>query len=398
MPQDDEQLSHDIPIEIASKDGQLDPYPFFERMRDKHPVRYDSKRDICDVFTYDEVLQVLENEDKFTKVDAAFFSKSMAGLRNPEYDQAKRMGVDDYLTPGAVSEYRPKVVEMVEDTLDQALSGDGTFDFVEKIAKPLPVMVIADLLGVPEDRMDTFREWSLALTEAPPEFTSEAINENNQKRAETAMKMEKFFNQLLSEREEKPQEDLLTRFTQWENKVEFLTREHTVAISNALLLAGNVTTTSLLTNAVWVFSQEGLINDIQAGTIQLEPAIEEVLRYYSPVMRAKRTATEDVTLGEVEIEEGTTVIGWISSAHRDERAFDDPNSFDPTRSPTSQTVPFGKGMRFCWGAHLARLEAKLVLQHLLDRVNDFTLQTERPEPFISAEVFTPKELTLSIET
>lgn len=397
MTSTDTQFTYEVPPEIASPSGQMNPYPFFAKMRRTSPIRYDEERESYDCYLYEDVVDLMSDHERFTRVGTSFFPNSMAGSAPPEHTKIRGMA-EEYFTPGAVNEHRPEFETLAEELLDEALAGSDHIDFVADIAKPFPITIIARLLGVPPGQMDTFREWSLALAEAPTEFTSEAIQKNYQRRVTVTDEMEEFFEDLLEEREQNPQDDLMTKFLKAEDQVDMLTRDHTIATCNQLLLAGNITTTTLLTNAVWTFDEEGIVDAFREDTLSLQPAIEEVLRYRSPVMRVKRNVTMDTKLGGQQLTEGDRVLGWISSAHRDEERFNAPDEFRPDRSPSSQPVAFGKGIHFCLGAPLARLEAEIMLDQFFDRIEDLSIVDTELDPFFSAEIFGPMELPLSVST
>lgn len=391
-------IPYGVPETIASDEGQIDPYPFFERMRANDPVRYGENRDVYDVFRYDDVKRVMTEEETFTKADVPkLFDKSMADVRGEEYRKVRGV-VDDAFTPRAVMDLRPELEELADDVLDSALAGSGPVSFVEDVAKPYPIRVIARMLGVPEAKMDTFREWSLALTDAPSEMTMEASREDIENKKQATAQMSEFFDDLLDKRERDPRDDMLTVILEAEQESEYLERQHSIDLCNILLLAGNVTTTTLLTNAVWTFDEENVLGDLRDGSLDLEPAIEETLRYRSPVMRVERIALETAEIGDVTVESGDILQAWISSAHRDEQIFDNPDVFDPSRDNLSKHYAFGEGMRFCLGAHLARLEADIMLTELLDRTENLTVQESTLKPYISPEIYGPKELSLSVST
>lgn len=395
MSATDDQFTYEVPPEIANPSGQMDPYPFFQRMRQTNPIRYDEERNSYDLFRYDDVVEVMGDHERFTRVGTSFFPNSMAGSRPPEHTKIRGMA-EEFFTPGAVDAQRSEFEALADEILDEALDSGSELQFVADIAKPYPITIIAEMLGVPSERMDTFREWSLALAEAPEEFTPNAIQSNYERRKQTTEQMEEFFEDLLRERETNPKDDLMTKFLAAEEDVDMLTRDHTIATCNQLLLAGNVTTTTLLTNAVWTFEEENIIEGIQEETISLKPAIEEVLRYRAPVMRVKRNVVEDTEVGGQIFEEGDRVLGWISSAHRDEQKYEAPDTFRPERSQSTPAVSFGKGIHFCLGAPLARLEAEIMLSKFFERIEELEITTDTLSPFFSAEIYGPMELPLSV--
>jgi cytochrome P450 len=389
-------IPYGVPADMASRSAQIDPYPYFERMRNSTPVRYDEQRDAYDLFRYENIERVVSDTASFSKADVPrLFEKSLADVRPDEYRVIGDV-VEGSFTPKAVADRREELASLADEVLDAALDGSGSIDFVSEIAKPYPIRVIARFLGIPTDQLDTFRDWSLTLTDAPAEMTREAFRRNIEEKKEATTQMSQFFADLIEKREADPADDLVTALLSAEQSSELLTRQHTIDTCNFLLLAGNVTTTSLLTNAVWTFEEENVFEDLRDGTLDLHQAIEEVLRYRSPVMGVQRMTQEPVEIDGVSIDEGTQVSAWISSANRDPEVFDHPDTFDPSRSDLSAAMPFGKGMRFCLGAHLARLEAEIILSKLLDRTERIEVRTGSLEPYLSREIFGTKELHVSV--
>jgi cytochrome P450 len=164
-----------------------------------------------------------------------------------------------------------------------------------------------------------------------------------------------------------------------------------------LLLAGSQTTITLLTSAIWMFSEYGLIPDIRSGAIDFDTAIEEVLRYQPPVHIITRMATEDVKINDKQIREGERIVTWIGSAHRDQQQFEKPETFDPERKP-NRHMSFGSGIHFCLGAPLARLEAKAVLPVFFDRISDVNLKSEECKPIMNPLMYGLQSLPISVRT
>jgi cytochrome P450 len=383
--------------EMAPIERQRNPFPWLREMRKQGPIRYDEKRDAYDVFHYDEVIEVMSDWERFTRHGTSYIDGAMMDRGPPEHTELRGMA-EEYFRPGYVREFAPVFEERADALLDQALDGTNEIDFVEEIAKPLPIMIIADMLGVPEEKMDTFRQWSTRLAESPAKLDEAEKKATEERKAEAMQQLNAFFRREIEKREDDPRDDLITKFLKKEEESESITRQNTIAQCGMLLIAGNITTTSYMANAMWTFIEEDVIDDLQDGSMELEAAREEVLRYRSPVINAKRYATEDTEIAGMEIPEGALVVGYIPSANRDEQVFENADEFRPGRELPKQPVPFGKGIHYCLGAPLANMEAEIMLSKFLERIDDAELLTDEIEPFFSSEIFGPVELPIRVTT
>ncbi|MEF8813745.1 MAG: cytochrome P450 [Halovenus sp.] len=394
----EERLSAVMPSELEGRERQLDPFSWFEEMRAQGPIRYDESRDAYDVFHYDEIVEMTVEYERFGKKGTSFIDGAWMSRDPPVHTELRSMA-ENFFRPSYVEEkYGPHIEQRVDDVLDDALEQDGAFDFVEHVATPIPVMVIADILGVPSDRMETFRDWSTDLIAAPSDPSPKAKQETFEQMMDSIDTVEEFFADEIEKREENPQDDLITKFVRAESEYDLLDRENTIACCGMLLVAGNVTTVSYLTSALWTFIEEDVIEDLQEGTMSLEDALEEVLRIRPAVMPQKRIARKDTELAGVEIPEGARVNGWIGSANRDEQVFEAPNEFRPDQTYDKDPIPFGKGIHYCLGAPLANLEAELLFTELLDRIEDAELATDDITPYFSPEIYGAAELPVRLHT
>jgi cytochrome P450 len=360
------------PEAIRSRTGQLAPFEWYAKMRQESPVYFDEQRETWDVFRYEDVNSVLKDHEAFTAnrsladaessgtaEDDGSILQTMITSDPPEHNRLRGF-VNERFQPGSIQEYQPRVEELIKDVLDDV--DEEQFDFVEEVAVPLPVTVIAELLGIPAERRDQFKDWSDALIARPEVNTEESIQRVRQQRQQAQEEMGKYFATLLEERQTGDGSDLITLAATTEE----LTRREQIGFCSLLLLAGNITTTNLLTNAIWCFEERGITDAIRTGDIDHETAIEEVLRYRSPIQSLKRIAVEDVELNGQQIQAGEIVTLWLGSANRDPEVFDAPDEFRPERSP-NRHMAFGNGIHYCLGAPLARIEANVAVRKLLDR-------------------------------
>ncbi|QLK26680.1 cytochrome P450 [Natrinema zhouii] len=377
------------PEAIRSLEGQLSPFEWYAEMRQETPVHFDEQRETWDVFRYEDVERVLKDHDTFT-ANRAFEADESSndgddsddGLpmlqtmitTDPPTQTRLRGFVDERFQPGAIREYQPQVAEVTETLLDD-LEDESCFDFVDEFAIPFPVIVIAELLGIPADRRDQFKEWSDALVARPEDDTPEEMKRVQREQEEAQRAMGRYFAELLEERDGGDGDDLITLAA----NAEELSRGEQIGFCMLLLLAGNITTTNLLTNAIWSVEEHGLTDAIRTEDVDHTQAIEETLRYRSPIQSLKRIAVEDVELHGQRIQAGDVLTLWLGAANRDPEIFDTPDEFRPERRP-NRHMAFGTGVHFCLGAHLARMEADVALDHLFDRFDRLDADLSGLEP------------------
>lgn len=389
-----------FPTGLHGPDAQLEPYDWFARCRAEGPVVYDPTRGCYDVFGYEAVKGVLGDHERFssdplthpnnTEEDLTIVSNSILYQDPPRHDELRSV-VDDFFYPGAIRELTPDIESLANDLLDEVIrdSGQtGEFEFVEGFAYPLPVMVIAGLLGIPPEDHARFREWSTAIVASADPGDELDLEQSQQAYTE----MEAYFEALLEDRRADPRDDLLSRLVAAGD----LSAAEMFGFAVLLLAAGNLTTTNLIANAVWSFGEGGYTNAVRSGSVDLEPAIEEVLRYRSPVQALHRWTSEELTLGDANLTDGTSVVVWVNAANRDPAAFEDAESFVPDRRPNPH-IAFGHGVHTCLGASLARLEGRIALRTLFERFEHLEPVTEGLRPQGSVMVYGPASLPVRYE-
>lgn len=266
-------------------------------------------------------------------------------------------------TPRAVDALEPRIAEIAGELLDK-VSDAGSMDLIDDFAYPLPVIVIAELMGIPADDRDRFKRWSDLMV-----GQARAVEvQGSPTRAAVQRQMGEYFFSMIEERRRSPGEDLISRLLAAQVDGEHLDAMELLGFCALLLVAGNETTTNLLGNAVLTFLESpGLIEHLRSHREALPSAIEEALRFRSPVQSMYRVAAENTTLGGSDIPAGSRLVAWIGSANRDERQFSDSDKFTPERHP-NRHLAFGQGIHFCLGAPLARLEARIALAAVLERL------------------------------
>ena len=395
-----------VPKELQDRESWLEPFEWYERMREEAPVRYDPERRTWDIFRYEDVKRVLDDDAVFSvnpreaddfvepeRPGEGLIFDTMLFQDPPRHDELRGV-VDDWFQPRALADREPHFRELAGELLDDAVGADEQLDIVKDLAYPFPVTVIAELLGVPSSDRDRFKTWSDTLVEAASD--DESVDAFADRQQQIQMEMAQYFLEMIEDRRENPQEDLLSVIVTAESSSGGrLSQEEALGMCILLLVAGNITTTNLIANAVRCFAEADgdLFDELRGDDRALTSAIEEVLRYRSPVQAMSRVATEDVTMHGETIGAGDRIIAWLGSANRDERKFEAADTFRPNRSP-NQHLGFGHGTHYCLGAPLARLEAKVGLSELLNRVENVQL-TEAPlQPTRSSFIYGVESLPI----
>lgn len=385
-----------LPAELGDHDAQLDPFPWFREMRESNPVRYDEDRATWDVFRYDDVTTVLGESETFSadvrgeeaggRTPASgrdLLSKTMMFSDPPRHGDL-RSAADHFFKPDAIRAYEPQVRELATALLDDGAGGDE-LDAVADVAYPLTATLTTGLLGVPAEDRQQVIDWARPLLLGPD---GGADFENRVREAQ--VELVNYFEQLVAAREAQPRDDLVSGLLEADVDGPDLDHEEVLGFCMMLLIAGNVGT-RLITNVVRCLREyPDRFADLETDSSALGTAIEEVLRFRPPTQSMSRIVREDTALSGVELAEGDRVVAWIGSANHDERAFDDPESFVLDRDPNPH-VAFGTGIHYCLGASLARLEAQVVLEELLARIESVTFPdadlrpTESPTFIYSVE-------------
>jgi cytochrome P450 len=340
------------------------PLVWYRQMHDTAPVSYDSRMGIWQVFRYDDALHVLTDPATFSSEPATGSRQprlpSILGMDEPRHHRLRSI-VARAFTPRSVTELAPRITEITNGLLDTVLPR-GEMDVIADLAYPLPITVIAILLGVPPEERDTFRAWSTRLVSGPRTTT-----QPEQEQAEVALTLRRFLAQKLEEHRRQPREDLMSRLLEAEVDGEKLSQEELLDFCQLLLIAGYETAANLIGNALVSFEDHPeAVEELRHSPELMSSAVEEILRCYPSVSGATRLTTTATVLGGQSIDHQQTVAIHIASANYDERQFPDPDHFLIRRDPNKH-LAFGSGIHFCLGAPLARLEATIALQILLER-------------------------------
>jgi len=381
------------PLDPATR---RNPFPLYERGRLAHPVHRHAglPRPVYSVFRYVDVQAILRDFETWSsEFPARIFGNadgapppSMLGTDPPAHTRLRSL-VNKAFTPRIVQRLEPRMREVSERLLDAAVEA-GEVDLVQALTYPLPVTMIAEIIGVPPEDRERFKQWSdRAVSALGTGFFAGMSQERMARRVRLLDEMRGYFVPLAERRRSEPREDLLSGLVAAEHEGSKLDHEEMLSMLVLLLVAGNETTTTLIGNAVL----ELLAHPDEEKRLRDDPrllptAVEEVLRFSSPVQFDPRRATRPVELCGQRIEPDEFVFCWLGSANRDAAVFEEPDRFDVARERNPH-LAFGFGTHYCLGANLARLEARVALETLLRRTRRFERVGDEPLPLHQSPVF-----------
>jgi len=351
-----------------------DPFPYYTWLREQAPAYHCEPRGISVLSRYDDVRGALRDHESFSSTQGVGYEvrpvPMMVALDPPDHTRLRRIVQRDF-TPKAISAWSGRVQGLVDDLLDSALAA-GTLDWSTEVAYPLPIAVIADMLGVPPDRSADFKRWSDATLDA---LAAELPPDERAKAEAQVLEFAVYLSETVEARKRDEGEDLIHLLLQ-PRSGEVLSDAELISFTMLLLVAGNETTTNLIGNMVQAFVEHPDQWELLRTRPDLVPqAIEEILRYDSPIQGFFRHTTRDVTLHGETIPAGRKVMMLYGSANRDPAQFPEPDAFRVERDLVSgglaTHLAFGAGIHLCLGAPVARLEATLLLQSMVERIARF---------------------------
>ena len=367
-------------LELTALDKAFreNPYPILARLRERDPIHHDEVLGQYIFTRHDDVMAILRDRESWSdprKGNPGTFSYEILGdsdeepsmllMDDPGHRRLRDL-VKRSFTPRAIERWRPRV-RMVAERIIGEIEG-GEFELMEKVAQPIPTVVIAELLGIDPGMHESFKAWSNASIQTA---FSPVKNPEDVKLADEAIaSLEAFFRDEIERRRREPGDDLISSLVAAEEQGDRLSESELVSTCNLLLLAGNLTTTDLIGNGVKAFldhPQE--MAKLRERPELIKNAVEEILRYDSPVVNSGRIASRDVEIGGVKIARGETLSVKLGAANRDPAVYPDPDRFDIEREDTHHQS-FGGGRHLCLGAHLARLEAQETLAALFSRFSE----------------------------
>jgi len=362
------------------------PHEWFAHLRANAPVYWHEEPGgpgFWCVTKYDDCVNVNRDYENFSSAKRSALSneipdEALEGLRlmmlnmDPPLHTRYRRLVNKGFTPRMVAQLEQRIHQAADDIID-AVIDKGQADFVTDMSAELPLQVIADLLGVPQDDRHNMFDWSNRMIgQEDPEFQTDAAGEEYAQ--EAAMELYAYAAGLYAKKRADPTEDLMSVLATVEVDGDTLTEIELELFFLLLTVAGNETTRNLISGAMHAFFQhpdqwQRLVEDRSL----LSSATEEMLRFVTPVMNFRRQTTRPVEIRGQQIEEDQKVVFFHISANRDEDVFPDPDTFDIGRTPNPHMAFGGGGPHFCLGANLARMEIRVMFQHLLDRIPDIRL-------------------------
>ena len=374
---------------IRLLDGRFyadDPHPHFRWMREHAPVYWDETGGVWGVTRYEDVMALSRDPPTFCSRHSSRPDSppipSMINLDDPLHKQRRNL-VNRGFTPRRVADHEARIREVCRELIAR-VAERGACDFVHDLAAPLPMIVIGDLLGVePEDR-DLLLRWSDDMICG---LSASAAPELLQRASDAFFEYADYHRRVVADRRLRPRDDLVSVVVHAEIDGQRLSDEDILQESLLILVGGDETTRHVLSGGM-----EQLIHhpDVRQ-TLAREPdriplAVEEMLRWVTPIQNMNRTATRDVTLRGERIREGDKMLLLYASANRDPRQFAEPDVFDPSRTP-NEHVAFGFGAHYCLGASLARLELRVFFEEVLRSLPDLELASDdalprRPSNFI----------------
>ncbi len=370
--------------DLSSPQFKADPYPFYARLRAEAPVyrtMLPHKQVAWLVTRYEDVLGILKDErfvkDRLSAVSSEENGKmpwvpgvfkplasNMLDADEPDHTRLRAL-VRKAFTPRLIEQLRERIHMLCDDLLDAA-QRKGGIELISDYALPVPATVIADLLGVPPEDRRKFHRWSSKIVSLSPgaETSLEGL-----RAIPSAWAFIRYLRKQFEQRRFDPKDDLITALVQAEEAGDKLSEDELLAMGFLLLVAGHETTVNLIASGTLALLEHPeQMKMLMHNPSLIKPAVEELLRYTSPVQIAtERFAGEDVAIAETMISRGELVLAAIGSANRDERQFENPDTLDITREP-NRHLAFGKGVHHCLGAPLARMEGQIAIDTLLRRL------------------------------
>jgi cytochrome P450 len=368
-----------------------DPYTELARIRREEPIQRidmsgmpgEEGKPVFIVYRHEDVAEMLRDNETYSSaiVLQAFGDVLghgvMLGLDEPEHGRHRSL-VSKAFSQKALAHWEDELIGRVGNELIDGFTGKGRADLVKEFTFPYPTRIIAGLLGLPEQDYPQFQRWSISLLS----FT---INPERGKAASKAL--EEYFTPILAARREEPRDDLISRLADAEIDGEKLADEEIFSFLRLLLPAGVETTYRSLGNLLFgLLSHPEQLDAVRADRSLLPQTIEEAVRWEPPLLTITRVSTRDTVLGGVDIPAGCSVMPMLGAANRQDDRYADPNRFDIFREVRAN-IAWGHGVHVCLGMHLARLEMRVALNLLFDRLPNLRMDPDGGDPHIRGQVF-----------
>ncbi|MBV8347522.1 MAG: cytochrome P450 [Mycolicibacterium sp.] len=380
-----------------------DPHTELARLRREEPVQridmsglpHAESKPVFMVYRHEEVAQMLRDNETFSSaiiIDAfgdALGKHVMLGMDEPEHGRHRAL-VSKAFSQKALARWEDELVGKVGNELIDRFADRGSADLAREFTFPYPTQIIASLLGLPRKDYPQFQRWSIALL---------AILFNRERGLAASEALREYFVPILAARRSQPRDDLISGLAQAEIDGEKLSDEEIFSFLRLLLPAGVETTYRSLGNLLFaLLSNPDQLDAVRADRSLLPQAIEEAVRWEPPLLTLTRVATRDTELGGVPIPAGSSVMPVLGAANRQDDRYADPDRFDIFRSSRAH-IGFGHGVHVCLGMHLARLEMRVALNLLFDRLPNLRLDPDGYDPHIRGQVFrSPTSLPVLFDT
>jgi cytochrome P450 len=396
----------DVILDPYDYDFHEDPYPYYKRLRDDAPLYHNEEIGFWALSRHADVLQGFRNSTTLSNRDGVSLdpisrgphaSKTMSFLAmdDPAHLRLRTL-VSKGFTPRRIRELEPRVTELAVQHLDVMLAKagtDSTVDYVAEFAGKLPMDVISELMGVPVEDRDRIR----ALADGVM-HREDGVNDVPNSAIEASINLMVYYQGMIAERRKRPADDLTTALLEAEIDDDRLTDEEVLGFLFLMVIAGNETTTKLLANAAfWGHRNPDQLTPIYSDLERIPLWVEETLRYDTSSQLLARVVSGELNLYDTTIPEGDVLLLLPGSAHRDERVFDDPDAFVIGREIGSKLMSFGSGAHFCLGAHLARMEARVALAELFQRIRGYEVDEANAVRVHSSSVRGFAHLPMTVE-
>ena len=369
-------MKPDLVLDPYSYDFHEDPYPYYKRLRDEAPLYHNDELNFWALTRHADVHRGFRNStelsnrlgvslDPISRTPEAYRTMSFLAMDDPAHLRLRTL-VSKGFTPRRIRELEARVLELTREHLDVALQSES-FDYITEFAGKLPMDVISELVGVPHEDRQNLR----ALADAVM-HREDGVADVPQSALVAAMDLLVYYADMVKQRRRQPTDDLTSALLEAEIDGDRLGDDEVMAFLFLMVVAGNETTTKLLGNAIyWAGMNQDQLKGVLADHSRIPLWVEETLRYDTSSQILARVVAADIEFHGTTLHEGDTLLLVPGSAHRDERVFDDPDDFRIDREIGSKLLSFGSGAHFCLGAHLARMEARVALNELLENTSGF---------------------------
>lgn len=369
-------MTVELVLDPYSYDFHEDPYPYYKRLRDEAPLYRNDERNFWALTRHADVHKGFRNStelsnklgvslDPISRTPEAYRTMSFLAMDDPAHLRLRTL-VSKGFTPRRIRELEARVLELTREHLDSALQSES-FDYISEFAGKLPMDVISELVGVPHEDRHNLRTLADAVM-----HREDGVADVPESALVAAMELLVYYADMVKQRRRQPTDDLTSALLEAEVDGDRLGDDEIMAFLFLMVVAGNETTTKLLGNAIyWAGMNPDQLAGVLADHSRIPLWVEETLRFDTSSQILARVVVDDIEFYGTTLHEGDTLLLVPGSAHRDERVFDDPDEFRIDREIGSKLLSFGSGAHFCLGAHLARMEARVALNELLEKIRGF---------------------------